>query len=158
MHLTSALAGGLIGAAILDTLLQSSQRLRISRINIPYLLGTIVSVNRDRAKLIGMLLHFVVSVLIAFLYALGFHALGRSDWWLGAIFGLIHAAFLLAVVLPVFPSFHPHMASEHQPPTHLRQLEPPGFMGLHYGLNTPFSILLSHIIFGIVIAIIYRGI
>jgi uncharacterized membrane protein YagU involved in acid resistance len=158
MHFTSALAGGLIGAAILDTLLQGSQRLRMSRINIPYLLGTILSVNRDKAKLLGMFLHFVISVIFAILYAIGFHLFQRSDWWLGAVFGLVHAAFLLVVVLPVFPSFHPHMASEHQAPTQLKQLEPPGFMGLHYGFHTPLSILLSHIIFGIVVAFIYRGI
>ncbi len=158
MHPISALVGGMLGAAVLNTLLQGSQRLRLSRINFPYLLGTIFTLNRDKAKWIGMILHFVLAVFFALLYAVGFHIFHRSDWWLGALFGALHASFLLIVVLPEFPAFHPHMASEHQGPMHLKQLEPPGFMGLHYGFHTPLTIYISHIVFGIVVALIYRGI
>jgi hypothetical protein len=35
-------------------------------------------------------------------------------------------------------------------------LEPPGFMALHYGIQTPLSILLSHAAFGAILGAFYR--
>ena len=54
--------------------------------------------------------------------------------------GLVHGAFVLAVALPVLPGVHPRMASELRGPTVARQLEPPGFLALHYGVRTPISV------------------
>ena len=48
------------------------------------------------------------------------------------------------------------MAGEQRGPTVVRQLEPPGFFGLHYGLRTPISVVLAHLAFGIVLGGFYR--
>jgi hypothetical protein len=50
---------GFVATAVLTTLLAGSQASGMTRMNVPYLLGTIVMPNRDRAKLIGVLLHFL---------------------------------------------------------------------------------------------------
>ena len=37
----------------------------------------------------------------------------------------------------------------------MRQLEPPGFLGLHYGIRTPLTVLVAHVIFGIILGTFY---
>lgn len=43
------------------------------------------------------------------------------------------------------------MASEQQGPTVMRQLEPPGFLALNYGYQTPVSVLIAHLAYGIIL-------
>jgi hypothetical protein len=47
------------------------------------------------------------------------------------------------------------MANEQYGPTVVRQLEPPGFLGLHYGIRTPLTVLVAHVIFGIILGTFY---
>jgi hypothetical protein len=37
----------------------------------------------------------------------------------------------------------------------MRQLEPPGFLALNYGFQTPISVVIAHIIFGVVLGTFY---
>jgi hypothetical protein len=48
------------------------------------------------------------------------------------------------------------MASAHQGPTELRQLEPPGPLALHYGASTPAMVVLAHLVFGAVVGGLYQ--
>jgi hypothetical protein len=48
------------------------------------------------------------------------------------------------------------MASERHGPTAHRQLEPPGFMALNYGYQTPVSIFVSHAVFGAILGWLYQ--
>jgi hypothetical protein len=59
--------------------------------------------------------------------------------------------FGLTMAMPILPALHPRMANEQYGPTVVRQLEPPGFLGLHYGIRTPISILFAHAIFGAIL-------
>jgi hypothetical protein len=77
-----------------------------------------------------------------------FHAWDRSSWWLGAIIGLVHGAFVLTAGMRIMPGLHPRMASEQQGPTVSRQLEPPGFLALNYGIRTPTTVVVAHLVFG----------
>jgi hypothetical protein len=47
------------------------------------------------------------------------------------------------------------MASEQQGPIAMRQLEPPGFLALNYGYQTPLSVLVAHIIYGMILGGFY---
>ena len=68
----------------------------------------------------------------------------------------MHGAFVLLVGMPLFPTLHPRMASEQRGPTVVRQLEPPGFLGLHYGAPTPVvSTLVAHVAFGAILGAFY---
>jgi hypothetical protein len=123
--------------------------------NLPYLLGTMFTPNRDRAKLVGVGVHFFNGWVFSLMYVAAFHAWGMATWWLGAITGLVHASFVLAVAASLLPALHPRMASEQYGPTVVRQLEPPGFLALHYGTRTPVSVLLAHAVFGAIIGGFY---
>ena len=67
----------------------------------------------------------------------------------------MHAGFVLTAAIPVLPGLHPRMAGESRGPDVVRQLEPPGFLALHYGLQTPLSILLAHLAFGVILGAFY---
>ena len=155
MNWGSWLLWGFVATVVLTTLLAGSQGMGMTRMNVPYLLGTMVTANRDRAKLIGVLLHFINGWLFSLIYVAAFQLIGRSTWWFGGLIGLVHGAFVLAVALPALPALHPRMANEQYGPTVARQLEPPGFLGLHYGIRTPISVLVAHTIFGVILGAFY---
>lgn len=157
MSWSSWLVWGFAATVILTTLMAGSQGVGMTRMNIPYLLGTMFTPNRDRAKVFGVLLHLVNGWAFSLIYVVAFHAWGGPAWWKGAAIGLVHAAFVLTAAMPAIPGLHPRMASESRGPTVVRQLEPPGFLGLHYGVQTPISIVLGHIAFGVVLGAFYTA-
>jgi len=145
---SGSLLAGFAGTLVLTTLEAGAQQLNLTRMSVPYLLGTAFTRSRDRAKVIGFFTHLVNGQLFALLYVAIFHALGQGGVLRGAFVGLVHSAVVLLVVMPLLPSIHPRMASLHQGPTNLRQLEPPGPFALHYGVSTPVVVVLSHVVFG----------
>jgi uncharacterized membrane protein YagU involved in acid resistance len=155
MNWGSWLLWGFVSTVVLTSIMAGSQGLGMTRMNIPYLLGTMVTPNRDRAKFVGVLIHFVNGWIFSLIYVAAFHAWGAAAWWLGAITGLVHASFVLAVGMPVLPAMHPRMANEQYGPTVVRQLEPPGFLALHYGVRTPISVLIAHAVFGAILGAFY---
>ena len=59
MSWTSWLLWGFASTVVLTTLLAVSQGVGLTRMNIPYLLGTLVTPDRDRARLVGIAVHVV---------------------------------------------------------------------------------------------------
>src|SRR5688572_16396186 len=103
---------GFISTLVLTTILSGSQGLGMTRMNIPYLLGTIFTPNRDKAKIIGIFFHVINGWIFSLIYIFTFEVFSIATWWLGAILGLIHALFVLTVGIPILPSIHPRMANE----------------------------------------------
>jgi hypothetical protein len=67
----------------------------------------------------------------------------------------VQAAFVLTAGMRLMPGFHPRMASEQKGPTVTPQLEPPGFLALNYGYQTPASVLLAHLVYGAILGTFY---
>lgn len=156
MSVIGWLLWGFAATVVLTTLMAGSQWLKLTRMSIPYLLGTMVTADRDRARFYGLLLHLMNGWIFAGLYVLTFQLLGWPHAWLvGAVMGLVHAAFVLLVGFPMLPTFHPRMASESQGPMALRRLEPPGFFGRNYGVQTAVSIVIAHVVFGMMLGALF---
>lgn len=155
MNVGNWLLWGFAATVLLTTLLAGSQALGYTRMNLPYMLGTLFTPNRDRARVYGVLLHLLNGWIFSLVYVAAFHATGLFTWWAGLLIGLVHGAFVLVVGLPVLPGMHPRMASELQGPTAVRQLEPPGFLGANYGVQTPIWSLAGHAVFGAVLGAFY---
>jgi hypothetical protein len=142
---------GLVATVVLTAIMSIAQGVGLTRMNIPFMLGTMFTPNRDRAKLIGLGVHLINGWVFALGYFWVFFAVGTATWWLGALLGLLHAVFVLSAGMMVLPGLHPRMATEQYGPTVVRQLEPPGFFALHYGVRTPVAVVVAHLIFGIVL-------
>jgi hypothetical protein len=151
----SVLLWGFFSTVVLTTTMAASQGLGLSRMGIPFLLGTMLTPDRKRANLVGFAFHFANGWLFAVLYALAFEAWGRASWWLGSALGLVHGLAVLAALMPLLPSLHPRMASEDHGPAPTAQLEPPGFLALHYGRGTPVVTLLAHVLYGAILGGFY---
>jgi hypothetical protein len=71
-----AAIGGLTGTFV-TTILRSARELRLTRIDLPFLLGA-VTTHRGRAKAIGYVLHFAAGLPFSMAYYVGFVVLDRS--------------------------------------------------------------------------------
>ncbi len=149
--LSSMMLWGLIATIAMTTILQGAQGLGFSRLSLPFLAGTFFTGQRRWAVIVGFVFYVIGGWIFAFLYFFLFASLGIAKWWLGAAAGLLHGLFLLAAALPLLPYLHPRMASEYDGASSVKQLEPPGFMGLNYGERTPITTLIGQTVYGTVL-------
>jgi hypothetical protein len=108
---------GFVATLVMTTIMAGSQGLRLTRMNMPYMLGAMFTPSRDRAKLIGF----------------GIHAWGQTNM-LGRRRNRVRPCGVRAD--------RGHASAAGGPPAHgqraagapvMRQLEPPGFLALNYG-------------------------
>jgi uncharacterized membrane protein YagU involved in acid resistance len=156
MNWQSWIFSGFIATLALATLLATSHGLGLTRMNLPYMLGTVVTADRDKARLYGFLVHLLNGWAFSIVYVFIFESRQMASWWFGLLIGLAHALFVLTVGMSLLPALHPRMASERHGPTAHRQLEPPGFMALNYGYQTPVSVFVSHAVFGAILGWLYQ--
>jgi len=153
----SSLTGGFIGTLVLTTVTRAAGELGLTRMDLPFLLGTTVTENRRRAKAIGYGFHFLLGVAFALIYGACFSVIGWSTWWLGALFGVLHAFFIGTVVVNILlPVVHPRVGTPETAAHELALIEPPGFLLLNYGRNTFLITLVGHIAYGAIIGAIVR--
>jgi hypothetical protein len=152
MSVWGAVAGGFAGTLVLTTMLRAAGELGLTRMDLPFLLGTAFTADRLRAKALGYLLHFIAGQIFALAYYAIFVAINASGWWLGALFGLVHALFATtALVNILLPLVHPRMGSPLTGAGSVALLEPPGFLMLNYGLQTPLVTALAHVAYGAIV-------
>jgi hypothetical protein len=144
---------GLVATTGLTVVMISAQLTGRTRLDLPLMLGTIAAEDPDRARVYGFGIHLAIGEVFALFYAAGFAALERSEWWLGAVFGLAHAVVALTVLVPLLPGAHPRMASERAGPDSTAVLEPPGLLALNYGAATPLLAVVAHIVYGAVLGL-----
>ena len=148
----NALFGGFAGTLVLTTALVGATQLRLTRMDIPFLLGTALTEDRTRARVVGYLLHFGFGLAFALFYYAGFRALGRADWLLGTVFGFVHALFAGTTLVNVLlPAVHPLMGTPLSAADSSPRLEPPGFLLLNYGRGTPVVTVLAHLAYGAIV-------
>jgi hypothetical protein len=147
-----ALAGGFVGTLVLTTGLRAATELRLTRTDLPFLLGTALSEDRIRARALGYGLHLIFGLVFAALYYALFQVLGEANAWLGGLFGLVHALFAGTVLVNVLlPLVHPRMATIFTDASSAPLLEPPGFLLLNYGARTPLVMALVHVAYGSIV-------
>lgn len=156
MNITNLILWGFAATLLLTILMAASRPLGFTRMDLPFILGTMFTSNRNKAPWIGFLAHLTMGWVFAFVYGAAFESSGLDTWWFGMAIGFVHGAFVLTVGLETLTFIHPRMANPFQGPTPTRQLEPPGFLALHYGRGTPLVTLLGHLVYGGVLGFFYR--
>jgi hypothetical protein len=156
VNVGGVLLWGFVASLVVTATMAAGHGLKLSRMSLPLMLGTMFTANRDRAPFIGFAAHLVLGWLLASLYALAFESWSRATWWLGVGIGIVHALVVLMAVMPILPSVHPRMATENRSPEPTHQLEPPGFMALNYGGGTPSITLLAHAFYGAILGAFYH--
>jgi hypothetical protein len=145
---------GLLATTALTAVMTAAQLAGLSRLDLPLVLGTLLTEDPDRARTAGFLIHLVVGQGFALGYAAVFALLGVATWWLGALLGLLHVSIALTVLLPLLPGWHPRMASHRAGPSSTAVLEPPGLLALNYGVQTPAVAIAAHVVYGAVLGLL----
>jgi len=152
VSLWGALVGGAVGTIVLTSGLRVAQELGVTRMDIPLLLGTVFTDRRDRASVIGYVIHFFNGLLFALAYYGVFRAVGHAGWLFGAALGLVHAALAGGLLLTVLlPAVHPRMGTPWTDAEETPLLEAPGFLLANYGRRTVIWTLFGHIVFGAIV-------
>lgn len=150
------LSGALLGTAVMTAIMEAGQARRLTRMSLPYVLGTMLTERRARIRVYGSLLHFLNGIAFASGYALLFHRLRRAGPVLGAAVGALHGAGVLVALLPIVQEVHPRMADEDEGPDPTPLLQPPGFLALNYGVQTPVMTVGAHVVYGAIVGAAYR--
>lgn len=70
MDWLSIILWGFVGTVVLSMVMRGSQELGFTRMDLPFMLGTMFTLDRDAAKLYGFLFHLVLGWLFSFIAAL----------------------------------------------------------------------------------------
>jgi hypothetical protein len=146
---------GFVATAVLTGVLVGAQLARQTRMDLPTMLGTMLTADLDRARFPGILIHFANGQVFALFYASAFALIGRSGLLLGAAFGLVHGLLALTLIIPALPSIHPRMASE-RTGLQFAVLEPPALFAQNYGRRTVAVTLLAHVAYGAILGAFLR--
>lgn len=146
MTLWGALAGGFVGALVVVLGSDVAAWARLTRFDIPVLLGTAIFRRRVVASAAGYALH----LLLGLAFAAGYGAAGVAGWGEGALAGLVHGALAVIILFPVLlPLVHPRMALRGGMDRAL--VEAPGPLVLAYGRWTPALLLALHVAYGTIV-------
>lgn len=159
---SAALLWSAAATGLLSMVLAFGHGLGWTRLSLSLLLGTAVSDRRGPAVTGGAFGHLA----LGFAFGLGYVLL--LEWWgaavgadrwarlgAGAAIGLVHAALVLVVAMPLLPWLHPRMVLPGCPPQGERRLEPPGLLARGYGRATPWVVLAAHALFGATVGGLY---
>jgi hypothetical protein len=155
MNLPSISLWGFAATVVLTALTIAAQSLGLTRIDIPFILGTIFTADRDRAKFLGLVVHLINGWVFALVYALFFENVHMATWWFGALIGVMQGVIVVVAFLPLLPGVHPRMVSDFRGPEPTRLLEPPGFLATNYGRMTPVVTIIAHAIYGAILGTFY---
>src|SRR4051794_17817208 len=155
MNISSILLWGFAATVLLTSLTVAAQSLGLTRIDIPFIIGTMFTADRDRAKVLGLLIHLINGWIFAVVYGFFFEHVHDATWWYGALLGALQGTFIVTVVLPILPGIHPRMVSDFRGPEPTRLLEPPGFFVTNYGRKTPLVLLFVHVLYGATLGAFY---
>ncbi len=148
---------GVIATSTLTALMITAQLAGLTRLDLPLVLGSLVTPDPDRARIAGFFVHLTVGQGFALGYAATFALLDRATWWLGGLLGLLHVGIAMTVLRPLLPGVHPRMASHRAGPSSTAVLEPPGLLALNYGIQTPAVAVVAHIVYGVVLGLLLQA-
>jgi hypothetical protein len=147
---------GVVATAALTAIMITAQLAGITRLDLPLILGTLITEDPDRARVAGFFIHLVIGQGFALGYTASFALLDRATWWLGALLGLLHVGVALTALVPLLAGIHPRMASRRAGPASTAILEPPGLLALNYGSQTPAVAILAHLAYGVALGLLLQ--
>jgi hypothetical protein len=157
-----AVLAGLAGGVVMTAMMTMMRKAGKTEMDMALLQGTMFTGDSAKARPIGLMMHLVVMSALVFgsIYALLFAWLdvgSGSAWWTGALIGLVHG-LVAGVVMAMMPAVHPRMtatATAGSPSGPAVELKPPGPFAKNYGAATPPGVVMAHVIYGLVVGLVY---
>jgi uncharacterized membrane protein YagU involved in acid resistance len=139
MNVLGAIIAGLAGTAVMTMLMYAAPLMGMPKMDIAGMLGSMFVSKKETATIVGLVLHFMMGVVFAIIYALLWSlGIGSATWWWGLIFGAVHTVVIL-MMMPIMMRMHPR---------------PPEMAG---GPMVMVGQLMGHLVFGLVVALVYSA-
>lgn len=157
-----ALVAGAAGGLVMTVLMTMMRKAGATRMDMELLQGTMFTGDKSKARAIGLFTHVVMmsGLVLGSLYGLVFALFGTEPgdaWWIGAVLGLVHG-LIAGLVIAMVPAIHPRIDSGGARGDRDRgevRLDPPGIYGKNYGAMTPPGVIMAHVIYGLVVGLVY---
>jgi hypothetical protein len=159
-----AVIAGLLGGIVMTAMITMMRKAGKTAMDMALLQGSMFTGDRGKAKAIGLFMHLVMMSAIVFgsIYALLFAWLdteATNAWWVGALIGVVHG-IIAGMAMAMMGAMHPRMRAGAMATAGTGsgdevQLEPPGFFAKNYGAATPPGVLMAHVIYGLVVGLVY---
>ncbi len=166
-NLLAALVAGLAGTIAMTAMMRGASAMGVTNMpSMTLIQGTMLTDDVDQANRIGFVTHVVLmgSIVFGIGYAAIFTAIGSASVVTGALIGLGHG-IVAGVAMAMMGSVHPRMTA---PATITRSegavltvtgsettLVEPGIFARNYGPMTPVGLVMGHVVFGLVAALVY---
>lgn len=149
MNVPSAVVSGLVATLVFTMILTMAPKMGMPKMDIVSLLGSMFSAKTN--LVLGWMMHLMMGVVFALIYAfLWSNGIGAATWTGGLVFGAIHW-LIVGVIMAMIPMMHAGIKSG--------AVQAPGMWmtGNGGGLMAFMGGLFGHIIFGIVVALVYAA-
>ncbi len=150
MDWSLAIWAGVVGGIAMTVMMTLARMMGVVEVNMAMYQGCMIT-GKDHGGgtwIAGLLMHLMLSALIATLYALAFEMIwGRATWWLGMINAVVH--WLIAgMVLRMFDGMNLCVEDG--------RMRAFGVYGKNYGTMMVVGFLMGHLLYGAIVGAIYR--
>lgn len=161
-----ALVAGFVGTAIMSMMMKMAGKMGMTDMPpMELVTGSMLSGDPERAKQLGIGLHWIMlgTIVFGLGYAALFSALGTASWLTGILIGAVHGLVVGLVAMPMMPAMHPRMTTEPafagtvDTAVDRVELSAPGVLGSRWGAMTPVGLVMGHIVYGLVVALVYQA-
>jgi len=109
------------------------------KLDIIAMLGTMFTSNNTVSTIIGVMAHFMMGVVFAFIYVLLWSfGIGSPTWMWGLIFGAVHG-LMVYLIMPMINRMHTHPVE------------------MEGGTKLAVGKLMVHMLYGLVVALVYAS-
>lgn len=164
-EIVPAVIAGLVATVVMTAMMTLAGRMGLTQMPpMTLVTGSMMSGDPDRAKRLGIMIHYVVMGTLVFglIYAGVFTAVDSASVLTGLIVGAVHGIVVGAMAMPMMPAMHPRMSASTPEGAFSSgggtvTLSRPGFFGANWGGMTPVGLLVGHLVYGLVVALVYSA-
>ncbi len=147
MSIFGAVIAGIVGTLVMSMVMAMAPKMGMPKMDIVGMLGSMFDPEGNR--MMGWVGHTMMGIVFAIAYAIGWSAFGSVGIGTGAIFGVLH--WLIAgTMMGAMGMMHAGIRAGTVDSPGVLMLNNGGFMGFMGGL-------LGHVIFGVVVALVYAA-
>lgn len=145
MDVIGFIVAGSVGTVAISIIMAMAPAMGMPKMDIVGMLSTMF--NKPNRTL-GWIMHFMMGIVFAFIYALLWSAgIGSPTWLGGLIFGAVHW-LVVGIVMGMVPMMHVGIRNG--------DVQPPGVWMMNNGGMMAFAGgLAGHLVFGLVVALVY---
>ena len=146
MNILSAVISGIAGTIVISIVMGAAPMMGMPKMDIVDLLSTMFG---KPNRVLGWMMHLMMGVVFALIYAfLWSIGIGSANWFFGLIFGAVHW-LVVGVMMAMIPIMHVGIKNGDVKAPGMWMTNQGGFMAFLGGL-------MGHMVFGLVVALIFR--